>query len=134
MPTLASPTANDLYHAAMVYQHGNDSTSYKQAYDWSKRAVELDSTHSKARWLTAAAWDRYLMSKGEPQWYGTQFRRRDHTGPWELYEVDTTRVTDAERIRAGLETLAEQRLRAKALNEEDKMMVIQHGKDSLVHR
>jgi hypothetical protein len=113
---LREPTANDLYHAAMVFQHGDDTTSYRRAYELSKRAAEVDTGHQKARWLSAASWDRYLMRQQKPQWYGTQFVRSNHDGPWILYPVDTTKVTDAERVRMGVGTLAEQRAKAAELN------------------
>ena len=113
---LREPTANDLYHAAMIFQHGDDTTAYRLAYDLSKRAAEIDTGHTKARWLSAASWDRYLMNQQKPQWYGTQFSRSGHDGPWILYPVDTTRVTDAERIRMGVGTLTQQRAKADELN------------------
>lgn len=44
--------------------------------------------------VMAAAWDRALIAKGEPQRFGTQFVRED--GRWTLGKVDPS-VTDAER-------------------------------------
>jgi hypothetical protein len=38
------------------------------------------------------------------------------TRTWELYEVDTTRVTDVERLAKRVRTLAEQRAMADELN------------------
>lgn len=108
-------TANDYQNAAMVFQHGNDSTDYGKAVRLMKEAIELDSTIDK--WLFAATTDRYLLSKGEPQIYGTQFfRMRDE--PWVLSEMDTTKITDAERIEYGVETLSEQREKLKEMNRE----------------
>jgi len=78
--------------------------------------VELDSANSDAMWLKAAAWDRYQMRLGLPQWYGTQFVR-DPGEPWRLYDVDTTAVTDEERAAHGVPTLAEQRARVDRMNE-----------------
>lgn len=102
-------TANDYYHAAMVYQHGADSTSYRLAYEHARRAVEKDPEHAKAKWLSAAAWDRYLDELGRPQWYGTQYRCQD--GVRRLLPVEDGRVTDAERVALGVPTLAEARAR-----------------------
>lgn len=110
-------TADDYYHAAMVFQHGNDTTSARMAHELAATAVELDSTHENAKWMTAAAWDRYLMRKGEPQWYGTQFVKDTADEPWRLYDVDTTRVTDEDRIRLGVPPLAESRERVREMNE-----------------
>lgn len=103
-------TANDFYHAAMIYQHGADTTSYRRAYDLATRAVELDPNHVDAKWLSAAAWDRYLDASGRRQWYGTQYRC-DEDGLRYLLPVDEGRVSDDERRALGVRTLAE----AKAL-------------------
>ncbi len=79
----------------MILQHGNDSTAYRQAYELSRRSVELDSTNGSARWLTVASYDRYLLSKGQAQWYGTQYLTLN--GTTYLRPIDTTQVSDAER-------------------------------------
>jgi hypothetical protein len=105
----AARTAADHYHAAMVLQHGGDSTAYRAAHDLARRAVALDPTHAPARWLVAAAWDRYQLSIGRPQWYGTQGACDLATGRAAMQAIDTTRVTDAERVRLGVRPLAEQR-------------------------
>ena len=102
-------TANDHYHAAMVYQHGADTTSYRLAYEHARRAVERDPDHAEAKWLSAAAWDRYLDESGRAQWYGTQYRCED--GVRRLLPVDEGRVTDDERVALGVPTLAEARAR-----------------------
>lgn len=100
-------TSEDYYHAAMVFQHGGDTTSSGMAVKLMRKAIELDSNRSK--WLLAAAIDRDLMRKGKPQIYGTQYRKMGADAPWELYKIDTTQVTDSERREYGVETLAQQR-------------------------
>jgi hypothetical protein len=114
--TLGQPSSNDWYHAAMVMQHGNDTTAARLAHEWAGRAVSADSTHAKAKWLVAAAWDRYLMRQGKPQWYGTQFVRPNPSAAWELYNVDTTKVTDDDRRRLGVPSLAQQRVSVAEMN------------------
>ena len=109
-------TARDYYHGAMILQHGHDTTDFRQAHELARRAMALDSTDRRVRYLVAASWDRYLMTAGQPQWYGTQFRRATPGSAWELHPVDTSKVTDAERLRLGVGTLAEQRARADLLN------------------
>lgn len=96
-------TAADYFRAAMIFQHGNDTTHFKKAHELAKKATELDPTHNTAKWLTAATWDRYLLAKGKPQWYGTQFAVID--GKWYIREIDTTHVSDANRQRLGVRTL-----------------------------
>lgn len=86
--------ADDYHHAAMVFQHGETVEEIGRARELALLAVKLDPKHSKARWLAAAALDRYLMYQGLPQKYGTQFKKVD--GKWQLWQVDPT-VTDAER-------------------------------------
>ncbi len=108
-------TGNDLKNAAMVFQHGQDSIDYGLAVSLMKKAIEKDTAINK--WLFAAATDRYLLSKGEPQIYGTQYQKMGDE-PWKLGEIDTTKISDAERIKYGVETLAEQKEKVKKLNTE----------------
>ncbi len=107
-------TADDYYHAAMIFQHGTDSSDYLLAHQLARQAVELDSTHANALWLVAASKDRYLHSIDKPQWYGTQFRQVD--GVWTIEPIDTTAVTDADRKRLHVPPLSEARRRAAAMN------------------
>jgi tetratricopeptide (TPR) repeat protein len=105
---------DDFVHAAFIFQHGSDSTSYRMAHELAMKAVALDSTYARARWIAAASKDRYLQSVGLPQIYGTQFRRVD--GLWTLEPIDTTAVSDIERERWGVAPLAQQRAKAAKMN------------------
>ena len=96
-------TAADQYHAAMVFQHGSDSTSFRKARDLAREADRMG--HGPARWLAAAALDRHLLSIGESQHYGTQFEVQGDM--WYLSPIDSTAVSDAERQRVGARTLDE---------------------------
>lgn len=98
-------TANDYYHAAMILQHGSDSVAYKLAWDLAVIAVSLDSTHHSVVWLTAAAQDRFLLSIGKPQVYGTQFVV--YSDVWYLQVLDQSAVSDTDRQRKGTRTLSE---------------------------
>ena len=106
--------APDYVHAAMVLQHGQPPDDYKLAHEWCLKAVELDPEYPGARWLAAAAQDRYLMNLGKPQLYGTQFKK-DQNGPWYLWQVDPA-VTDEERVKWDVPPLARARARVEALN------------------
>ena len=108
-------TGKDHYHAAMIYQHGYDTVASGLAVEMMKKAIELDSSVNK--WLLAAAIDRDLMRKEKPQIYGTQFVKMGEYEPWQRYEIDSTKVTDDERIAYGVETLAEQRLKEIRMNQ-----------------
>jgi hypothetical protein len=110
-------SADDHYHAAMIFQHGRDSAAYHQAHVWAQRAEQLDSTQLRIRWLVAATWDRYQMSRGQPQWFGTQTTRlKAGHGSVVLYTMDRTRVTDEERERRGVGRLWELCARLDSLN------------------
>jgi len=108
-------TGKDYYHSAMIFQHGRDSTAYSMAVKLMKKAIELDSTVN--RWLLAAAIDRELMSKNKPQIYGTQFtKNNDPDAKWELYQIDSTQITDEERKYYNVEPLSKQRNKARYMN------------------
>jgi hypothetical protein len=107
-------SADDRYHAATVLQHGNRPDDFRIAHELCIAALELEPDHDAARWLAAAAKDRHLQSIGEPQIYGTQFRKVD--GRWTLDPIDPDAVSDAERARWGVPPLAEARARAARMN------------------
>lgn len=64
-------TKNDLYHSAVIFQHGSDPADFLSAHRFATLAAILG--HRTARWLLAASLDRYLMSIAQGQIYGTQF-------------------------------------------------------------
>jgi len=105
--------AADYVHAAMVLQHGNDPADFELANRWALEAVRLAPRDARARWLAVATEDRYRMSTGQPQRYGTQFRKID--GRWALYDVDPT-VTDAQRLAWNAPPLDVARRRAEQLD------------------
>ncbi len=110
-------TSADYYHAAMVFQHGSDSTAYRRAYDLGLRAVALDSANADARWIVPRAYDRWQVSLGRPQVYGTQFLMQPGEG-WSLQEPnDLGAVTDAERARWGIAPKAAVLAMVTCLNE-----------------
>ena len=108
-------TSSDYFHAAMVFQHGGTVADLDLAHSLAVIATRLENPKPDAKWLTAASWDRLLMRKGKPQWYGTQFVRND-AGHWELYRIDADAVTDAERVALGARTLEGARAMAKELD------------------
>lgn len=84
----------NLVYAAFIFQHGNCPDHYLLANKLSRKA--LGAGDEEARWIFAASLDRYLMSLGEPQKYGTQYTwTRDGFG---LYPVDPN-TTDSERAQ-----------------------------------
>jgi len=96
--------AADYWHAAMLLQHGDSLDDSWRAHELAKHGAALG--HAGCRWLAAAAYDRWLVTQGKPQKYGTQSRMID--GRLELCEVDPA-TTDAERTEWLVKPLAELR-------------------------
>lgn len=110
--------ADDYFHAALVMQHGKDSTEYKLAWKLASKAAELNPQLLNAAWLSAAAEDRYLQSVGKPQVWGTQWFKPSSDAEWTQEPYDTTAKSDEERVAHGVRTLSQQRARAKKLNQQ----------------
>ncbi len=75
-------TVNDLYRAAVILLHGAEPKEFLAAH----RLAVMASVngHKPARWLSAASLDRFLMSIGLPQTYGTQFEHNADDGRYQL--------------------------------------------------
>jgi hypothetical protein len=101
--------AADYHHAALIFQHGNTTADYKKANELAKKGMEMGDERSK--WPYAATLDRWLISRGKPQKYGTQFRK-NKKGDWELGPIDPT-TTDKERARFNVPPLSETLARFK---------------------
>jgi hypothetical protein len=106
---LADPL--DYFHVAMVFQHGGDRAHYLRAHELALRGAELGC--GPARWLAAAALDRWLMFGGHPQRYGTQYRVIG--GRWELWRVDPE-TPDEDRAAWDVPPLAEAQRFAVEMN------------------
>jgi len=106
-------TSTDYNNAALIFHHGADSVSYAMAVKMMQKSLELEPTRDK--WLLARAVDRYLLSINKSQIYGTHYKRLENNLVVRE-KMDTTKITDAERIECGVETLAEQREKIKNLN------------------
>jgi len=105
--------ADDYYHAAMVYQHGNSPDEIQRAHDLAVKAAELDPRHDAAKWLAAAAEDRKLMYENKPQKWGTQFKKIN--GTWVVWPVDPA-ITDDQRDEWNVPPLAEAQANAERMN------------------
>ena len=98
-------TSADLYHAAMVMQHGDTTEDYQLAFSLSRLSATIDPSNKSAKWLSAASWDRILKSKNLPQWYGTQYFSPKLGDPIQLYRVDESVVSDEERAALNVPSL-----------------------------
>ena len=92
----------DFYHAAMIFQHGSTLDDIWQAHTLAKKAAQLG--YDKAKWLTAASYDRWLMYQKKPQKYGTQYT--DYGQGVVLYKYDPE-TTDDERKQMNVPPLEE---------------------------
>jgi hypothetical protein len=71
----------DFINTGIIFQHGACSDSFLLAHQLAGYAIALSEGPTgnrrlapEARWLYAAAYDRYLRSNGLPQRFGTQYR------------------------------------------------------------
>ena len=110
-------TSEDFRHAAYIFQHGKTIEDFRLALSLAWLAATINPDDENARWLTAAAWDRLLMNQDQPQWYGTQYRRKDGGSEWQLYDIQEGAVTDEQRQELNVPTLSESNERLKKLNE-----------------
>jgi hypothetical protein len=101
-------TAEDYFHAAQLFHHGDTINDFEQAYNLAVKAAEMG--HRPARWMAAAACDRWLIEQGKPQKYGTQYNG-DGERLW-LVEVDPA-TTDDERAAWDVPSLSEALRRAE---------------------
>lgn len=105
--------ADDFYYAALIFQHGNCADHFKLSNQLAEKSMNLGN--HDARWLFAASLDRYLMTLGKPQKFGTQYVQNKKSGKWELYPVDPA-TTDEERAHYDVPSLAETRKQLDEMN------------------
>lgn len=101
-------SARDYFNAALIMQHSRPDIEL--AYALATISHYLEPTNKAPTSLMAAAWDRLLMQRVQPQWYGTQYKN-DGAGGVFLFPVAEGVITDAERERMGVSTLEEARNR-----------------------
>ena len=94
----------DWWHAALILQHSSEADDYLLAHEMSVAAVA--EGEENARWLVAAAEDRFLMKIGRRQRFGTQYEPADEPGKYRLAPTDPG-VTDELRAVLGTPSLAE---------------------------
>lgn len=97
----------DYYHAAFVFQHGDQPDDFLMAHVLATIAVSRG--RPDATWIAAATLDRYLQRIGRKQIFGTQYVTRDGTTTLEPY--DRALVSDALRAAMGVPPQAEQEKR-----------------------
>jgi hypothetical protein len=111
-------TGNDYFNAALILQHSNTPEDYLLAHELcvvaiSKKGIKESGIES----LAAASEDRFLMSIGRPQRFGTQYKSEGPGRPYRLYTVDSG-VTDSLRRVMNVPLLAEAKARETEMNKE----------------
>ncbi len=89
-------TSNDMYHAAVLFLHGAEPKEFLSAHRLAMMGAI--NGHRPSRWLAAASLDRFLMSIGLPQTYGTQFEHSEEDNRYQLrLPIDDTTVLHFEK-------------------------------------
>ncbi|SRR5260221_8276878 len=105
-------TGSDYFNAALILQHGNTPEDYLLAHELSVVAISkkrgLDS-------MAAVSEDRFLMTIGRPQRFGTQYKSAGPNQPYRLYAIDAG-VTDHLRRLMNVPSLAEAKAREAEMN------------------
>lgn len=99
-------TSNDLFHAAVLFLHGSEPKEFLSAHRLA--TIAAINGHRPSRWLAAATLDRFLMSIGLPQTYGTQFEHSDEDNTYQLrLPIDDTTVLHFEKRFFGVPPVVE---------------------------
>jgi hypothetical protein len=99
-------TSNDMYHAAVLFLHGTEPKEFLAAHRMATMASI--NGHRPSRWLSAASLDRFLMSIGLPQTYGTQFEHSEEENRYQLrLPIDDTTVLHFEKRFFGVPPVVE---------------------------
>jgi hypothetical protein len=107
-------SGDDYYHAAMIMQHGETGEDTALAHILAMNGALKGNV--KARWLSAASFDRLLMRLKQPQIFGTQFTR--YRGPWTMEPIKPNLIPDSIRKDFGVPTVAENEKRMLNMDEE----------------
>ncbi|SAY46929.1 hypothetical protein [Komagataeibacter rhaeticus] len=100
-------TATDYYHAAYIFQHGDNTNDFLLAHCLAVTSLTKGSKNPDAAWIAAATLDRFLQRSGKPQIYGTQ-TTIINGGPPTLEPYDKTLLSDSLRKAAQVPSLKQQ--------------------------
>lgn len=104
----------DNFHAALVLLYGERTSHYDLSRTFAWRAAHDGEMRSWS--VYAMAWDRWLISQGKPQRFGTQIIKQK--GRWTLGEIDPA-LNDRERAMYGVLPLDVQHQRAAQLQKRE---------------
>jgi hypothetical protein len=105
-------TGTDFYRAALVYQHSGTPEGFLLAHVLATIAV-AKGNQGGALWLSASSLDRYLITIGQKQLFGTQFHSLPKPGTPSTYEfvqdnIEPDVVSDVLRAQLCVAPLAAQ--------------------------
>ncbi len=107
-------TSDDYYHAAMVLQHGDKPEDFLLAHELA--TIAAFKGRADAKWLAAAALDRFLHNIGRPQHFGTQYKYEGDS-PWTQDPYDRS-LPDALRKEFGVPPMREQKKQLEEMNKQ----------------
>jgi hypothetical protein len=96
-------TGPDYYHAAMILQHSGTAEDYLLSHELC--IVAICKGNEEAKWLAAASEDRFLMSIGRGQRFGTQYTRKGPNATYLIYRIEPG-VTDELRRALNVKPIA----------------------------
>ncbi len=114
-------TGHDYFNAGMILQHGTRPEDYLLCHELCVTAVfkatsgDPASWVSTAKWLAAASEDRFLLSIGRGQRFGTQFTSVGRNQPWHLDKMEPG-VSDVMRKIWGVPVLDQAKERERQMN------------------
>jgi hypothetical protein len=91
-------TAQDYFYSAVIFNHGQTNDHYRMASSLAWIAATLDPK-PKYLYETASTWDRVMVKRNQPQWYGVQEKYDEKFKQIGFYTINDTAVTDEERVR-----------------------------------
>lgn len=101
--TGALTSGPDFYAAAFIFQHGREPDDYLLAHAFAVRSLALGL--KQAEWIAAASMDRYLLSIGRRQIYGTQYQADREGNGAKQQDFDMELLTDQLQIGTGVNAL-----------------------------
>jgi len=111
-------SGDDYFYAAMIMQHGKTPKDYMLAHVFATAAAQRGN--KPAVWLSAASFDRLMVSAGQPQIFGTQYFS-DANEPYKMKEpLDAELISDSVRKAFNVPAMAENEERLKKLNAQRK--------------
>jgi len=102
-------TAQDFFYSAVIFHQGQTNDHYRLGTSFAWIAATMEPTNEDYLWLTASSWDRMMLKRGKPQWYGAQEKRNAEGRQEGFHPIDESAVDDDERARFQVKSLAKLR-------------------------